>query len=232
VQGEAEGAFPERMFVYNYRIYDRYNRSVVSLAVLTDDRPDWRPDEFGYGGWGFRTQIRYGVAKLLDHAKDSARLESDPNPFAAVVLAHLRTLDTRDDPAGRRGWKLQLVKGLYGRGWNAEDVRQLFRVIDWMMTLPDQLQQQFRQELARFEEEKHVPYVTSIERLAKQEGVQEGLREGLVEGIAVALEARFGAAGKKLMPQIRALDDVAILRSLLKATSKARTTKDILRRLR
>jgi hypothetical protein len=77
-----------------------------------------------------------------------------------------------------------------------------------------------------------VPYVTSIERLAKQEGVQEGLREGLVEGIAVALEARFGAAGKKLMPQIRALDDVAILRSLLKATSKARTTKDILRRLR
>jgi hypothetical protein len=87
VQGEAEGAFPERMFVYNYRIYDRYNRSVVSLAVLTDDRPDWRPDEFGYGGWGFRTQIRYGVAKLLDHAKDSARLESDPNPFAAVVLA-------------------------------------------------------------------------------------------------------------------------------------------------
>jgi hypothetical protein len=116
VQGEAEGAFPERMFVYNYRIFDRYNRTVVSLAVLTDDRPDWRPDAFGYGAWGFGTQIRYGVAKLLDQAADPARLQSDPNPFAAVVLAHLRTLATRGDPTARRGWKLQLVKGLYDRG--------------------------------------------------------------------------------------------------------------------
>src|SRR5262249_5202591 len=40
VQGEPERAFPERMFVYSYRIYDRYRRPVVSLAVLCDDNPN------------------------------------------------------------------------------------------------------------------------------------------------------------------------------------------------
>ena len=29
VQGKKEKAFPERMFVYNYRIYDRYRRPVA-----------------------------------------------------------------------------------------------------------------------------------------------------------------------------------------------------------
>lgn len=31
------------MFVYNYRIFDRYDRPVASLAVLADDDPGWRP---------------------------------------------------------------------------------------------------------------------------------------------------------------------------------------------
>lgn len=43
VQNQAEADFPERMFVYYYRIYDRFRRPVVSLAVLGDENPDWRP---------------------------------------------------------------------------------------------------------------------------------------------------------------------------------------------
>jgi hypothetical protein len=38
VQGEPDDDFPLRMFGYNTRAFDRYNRTVVSLAVLTDDR--------------------------------------------------------------------------------------------------------------------------------------------------------------------------------------------------
>ena len=34
VQGSAQAEFAERMFVYNYRLYDRYRQPVASLAVL------------------------------------------------------------------------------------------------------------------------------------------------------------------------------------------------------
>lgn len=44
VQGEAQHLFAERIFVYHYRLYDRYRQPIVSLVLLADDLPDWRPD--------------------------------------------------------------------------------------------------------------------------------------------------------------------------------------------
>ena len=38
VQGDEDADFAKRMYIYNYRIFDRYDRRVASLAVLTDDR--------------------------------------------------------------------------------------------------------------------------------------------------------------------------------------------------
>ena len=52
IQGKREADFPERMFLYSYRIYDRYRRPPVSLAVLCDDNPTWRPDHFETGALG------------------------------------------------------------------------------------------------------------------------------------------------------------------------------------
>ena len=37
VQGARQAEFAQRMFVYNYRIYDRYKRPVASFAVLADE---------------------------------------------------------------------------------------------------------------------------------------------------------------------------------------------------
>ena len=72
-----------------------------------------------------------------------------------------------------------------------------------------------------------MPYVTSVERLARQEGRQEGLIEGLHEGIAVALDAKFGAAGRKLLRKVRAVRDVGRLRTLSRVLKTAKTVEDI-----
>ncbi len=113
VQTGKEGEFPRRMVVYNHRLFDRYDREVISLAILADDDPDWRPNQFGYSRWGFRTITEFPIVKLLDYASRDPELEADPNPVALVVLAHLKTLETRRSPADRYAWKLRLVKGLY-----------------------------------------------------------------------------------------------------------------------
>ena len=76
------------------------------------------------------------MVKLLDYVARREELEASSNPFATVVLAHLDTLETRDDLVERKDRKFRLIKGLYERGWDVERVRQLFRLIDWMVDLP------------------------------------------------------------------------------------------------
>jgi hypothetical protein len=94
VQSQEDPEFLARMYIYHYRTFDRYNRMVVSLAVLGDDRPGWRPDRFGYSLWGCSVDFLFPIVKLLDYAERTEELERDRNPFAAVVLAHLKAMET------------------------------------------------------------------------------------------------------------------------------------------
>ena len=96
VQNQPDEQFGERMYIYNYRIYDRFRRGVVSLAVLGDEHRRWRPRQFVFRRWGFSLRMQFPIVKLLDYRKDIIELETNPNPFAAVVLAHRKTLETRD----------------------------------------------------------------------------------------------------------------------------------------
>ncbi len=69
IQSQYESTFAERIYVYNYRIYDRYRRKVASFIVLGDDSPTWRPSEFGYELLGTTINISYPVVKLLDRGQ-------------------------------------------------------------------------------------------------------------------------------------------------------------------
>jgi hypothetical protein len=221
VQTARESKFAQRMYVYNYRVFDRYNRPVASLAVLADDEPNWRPSEFRNSLFGCEAGIRFPAVKLLDFAAHETMLEASANPFAQVVLAHLKARQTHGDPAGRYAWKVRLVRNLYERGFSAKDVRDLFRVIDWLMELPPPLVEAFRQDLDQIQQERRMPYVTSIERLA--------LRKGLCEGIEAFLRSRFGEVGLQLMPAIRELYEEETLRAILKALETGASLDDVRR---
>jgi hypothetical protein len=181
-------------FVYNSRISDRYERTAVSLAVLADENDTWRPHSYRDELWGWSLRMTFPVVKLLDYADREAELEADTNPFARVVLAHLKAQQTRRAPDARRLWKFRLVRGLYERGFKAEDVRQLFRLIDWMMELPPALDSLFWEEIQNYQEERTMPFVTTPERY--------GIRKGMLRLIEQALRLKFAEGGVKQMSEL------------------------------
>ncbi|NDJ25954.1 cytosolic protein [Nostoc sp. B(2019)] len=207
VQSQEETDFPRRMFVYNYRIFDRYNRSVASLAVLGDENTKWRPSHFGYELFGCKVDFQFPVIKLLDYKQRQSELEANRNPFATVVMAHLAAVQTSSDRLQRKQQKLALVRRLYEQGLERSDIINLFGFIDWVMTLPAQLEAEFWQEYRDFEASKSMQYVTSVERF--------GIRQGLLEGIELGLKLRFGTEGLSLLPSISTIEDVEQLRAVL-----------------
>ena len=214
IQAQAETNFAERMFTYNYRLRNRYNRPVVSLAVLADERPNWRPTGFNSELWGCQVNFRFPVVKLLDYDQDWASLEEELNPFATVVMAHLKALETKDQQVQRKEWKFNLTRRLYEKGYDRQDILNLFQFIDWVMALPDEFEDEFEQELEqeleRYEREMQMPYVTRIERKAEQ----RGLIEGLVLGIETGLELKFGSEGLQLLPEIAQISNVETLKAI------------------
>ena len=149
------------MCVYNCRIWDRYQKPVISLALLVDDDPRFRPDRYVRQKSGCRLEFTFPVVKLLDY----------------------------------------------------------------VLTLPEELSVRFDSDLEAMEEDLHMPYVTSIERHAlqkgreegRQEGRQEGRLEGMVQGAAdllrQAVEIRFGAMPAAMLATIQQCQDVDALRS-------------------
>ena len=215
VQTRRERGFGRRMFVYNSRIADRYNREVISLAVLADDNANWRPNHYEWELWGCRNRMEFPLVKLLDFAGRESELEADPNPFAVIVLAHLKALETRRDVEDRRAWKFRLVRGLYERGFNAERVRQLLRLIDWLMELPPPAQQNFERDVDAYREGKTMPFVTSWER------------RGMLKLIEDLLRTKFGVEGAELMPAIVLLNDAEKYETVNRAIVTATTVNEV-----
>ena len=174
VQGWPEIDFEMRMFVYNYRIFDAYGLPVISLAVLADDHASWRPDRYARSHWGCELSFRFPIVKLRDYNERRAELASSRNPFAVILLAHLDARATRKKPEQRLRAKRDLVRHLYEGGFSKQDVLEIFWFMDWVMKLPEGLELQFKREMQEFEEESKMRYVTSIERIGRQEGRQEG----------------------------------------------------------
>jgi flagellar biosynthesis/type III secretory pathway protein FliH len=149
-----------------------------------------------------------------------------------VVQAHLLALATRKDADERLRSKFHLVKRLYAEGYSRQQVVDVFRFIDWLMDLPEAHERLFWDELAKYEEGKKMPYVTSVERIGIEKGMQQGLQQGmqqgivqgLLEGIELAVEVKFGGQGLTLMPLIQRIEAPEKLKAVKAAV---RTAKDL-----
>jgi hypothetical protein len=217
-QHQRDDAFARRMFTYYTRLLDRFDRPVVSLAILGDAQPGWRPHGWRSELLGCGVDFRFLVVKLLDYRNRLGALTADRNPFAAVVLAHLEALTTRQDAVGRRRAKFALVRRLYELDYSREEAVRLYRLIDWLLRLPEVLETAFWQDVRAYEEERHMTYISSAERI--------GRREGLLVGLEIALEVKFGPNGRAVAEELRTIDD-ATLAAVAEQVRTAATVEEL-----
>jgi hypothetical protein len=200
VQVQRDDDLARRIFAYNYRIFEHYRRPVASLVVLADDVPGWRPNEFRYALLGTEMGLRFATAKIADYATPAGELLSNENPFALITAAHLQTQQTHGLPEQRYVAKWKLTRLLYYRGWDKRRIIDLFKVINWLMKLPDELDRQLWQDIRKLERRHKMEWISPLEQSFIDKGVKRGLRQGLAKGLEQGLEqgrqegTRIGAA--------------------------------------
>jgi len=213
VQAQADAEFAERMHRYHNRIRDHFGKPVVSLALLVDGDRSFRPDRFRYERFGCREEFQFPMVKLLDY-RSEAQLQADPSVFAFASLAQLRKIQAGANVERRYEFKLELAAQLYQPGQRREDVLKRLRFMDFILKLPRPLAIRYRQEIDRIEEENHMPYMTSMEQLAREEGTLQEARDSIRETI----EIRFGQVPE---PISKWLDKCAALDALRKFRRRA-----------
>ena len=176
----------------------------MSVAILADDDPNWRPTHYTRSAWHNRLYFEFATVKLWDYAHRKSELIQSTNPFAIVIWAHLAALETRRDSLSRLQSKKAITRALFRRGLTKEYIINLFNFIDWMLALPPPMELEYLQTLEQLEEETQVAYITSVERIYTQRG-QRALLQRL-------LQQRFGSLSSDLKQQLEQADDDRLVR--------------------
>ena len=195
VQGQADSNFPLRMFIYYYRIFEKYldqGVEIISLALLTDKDPDYLPDSYSCGGWGFSLNLKYPLVKVIDYQEDEEKkkqLETSTNPMALAVRAQLNSFKTMKGQHQKTfDIKYDLIRQFIVNGYDKNFIKSFYYFIDLIFILPRSYERQLFKKIEQLEEEHNMPGVTSWEKIAKDDGKKIGKELGKELGKQIANE--------------------------------------------
>lgn len=230
VQGYREQAFPKRVYQCNYRIADRFGEEVISIALLTDDDPNFGEQVYEVSRWDFQLYFKFPLVKLLDYREKWEELERDLNPFAFATRAFLKTVETQGHDHARYQWKKRFLLELYHTGMTHAAAQSLFEFVSIVMSLPEAKDEELYDEITSTAEEQNMSLLAIAERKGIEKGVEQGLEQGLERGlqqtIADILEIKFGVAALALISHVEQVASVEVLQKIRVGLKQARSLEE------
>ncbi len=241
-----EVGFEKRVSDYNdiARVYLRHH--VVSVAILGDEDPDWKPEVYHWKKSGCELTFTFPLIKLLGWRGKEQELLGHENPFALFVLAHLLILPTQDDEKARADWKLRLWQRACEYTMEEPDRNCLLRLIDWMLLLPQERNRPLLQRFSDWRKENPMPFVSVFEQEIieqkqkvldqkqqlldqKQQLLEKDqqVRDNCLRGIALGLKLKFKEQGQTLFAEVQKQTDSEWLRRFLDDIDSADSLDDL-----
>ncbi|MFN6272994.1 MAG: hypothetical protein ACK4ZI_09110 [Microcystis sp.] len=148
-------------------------------------------------------------------------------------MAHLKKKATTGKLPQREQWKWKLIRGLYEKEFEREQIIKLFEIIDNMMTLSPELQSSLESKIKQFEEERTMPLMSNMElrgmergkeigkEIGKEMGKEIGKEIGALENarnyVKTVLKTRLGDIPIEIEQAVDKIAVLSILDELLKS---------------
>ncbi len=188
VQGERRENLMERIYIYNYRSFDKRLEAgipVISLLILADDDENYRPDEYKVSFCDFELRMKIPTVKLIDFKlKNELRekLEKSTSPIAVVIRTQLKSMELKKaDDKAKLAAARALMRECYHEGFPRDKVHTMVKFLVWVIRSSKENEKQLKEEIKKIEEEFNMPYVIPWERTAERRGRRKGIEEGKKE---------------------------------------------------
>lgn len=193
IQGRKDPDFSKRMFTYFYRLFDRFQENIYSIAILTDLSKSNNPEPFQYSFYGTELTYRFNTYKFNE--EDIPSLTKSTNPFAIALLAGIYLHQTEKNDHKRYEVKKKMMKEfiLTNPNLNPYHAEALFYFIDYLLYLPHELTKQLTSELSIDieKEAKHMMFSEKIKeaptfaeylKTVEEKGIEKGMEKGIEKG--------------------------------------------------
>ncbi len=212
VQFAKEIEFSERMFKYFYRVYDKYNRKIVSIAIFTGTSQSYQRS-FDYNFYQTKLIYEYRSVKLVDYEEDY--LLNQGNPFALISLAVKYSIKSKTDEELRYNFKRKLIRLMNERGYTEKDIKNLFNFVEIMLELKDKkLNKLIFEEIKTCKKEGFKMIMTQLEKVLREEAMEKGREEGIEKGREEGVEKGKLEVAKRLLDKNFTLEDISEITEL------------------
>ncbi len=188
VQGEPKKNLMERIYIYNYRSFDKRLEAgipVISLLILADDDENYRPDEYKVSFVDFELRMKIPMVKIIDFKLKKElreKLEKSTSPIAVVIRTQLKSMEVKKaDDKTKLAAARELMRECYKEGYSKDVVHTMVKFLVWVIRSSKKYEKQLKEEIKKIEEELNMAYVIPWERTAERRGRRKGKEEGKKE---------------------------------------------------
>lgn len=178
VQYYVDRELGRRIMTYRHRIRGHWGQPAVTIVIFGDGNSRWCPKKHQEGQHGSTDSCTWIPVKLLQVGKEAPDLENEDNLFSLFIAAHLETLRTHKDLPARQQAKVRLLCNLQGRKVDEADGREWYRLIDYLMKLPEDMDREVHAEVLQ----QHTGDVMKYVSFAERQGIEKGIAQGEVIG--------------------------------------------------
>jgi len=179
VQGYHDKLFTRRMFTYFYRILDRFNKEVASIAIFTDNDQNYQPDRYEYNSLDTFNIFRFKTYKIK--GQDIAALEKSDNAFSIVVQTVLIALQKPDArPEDLLNLSVDLARRMFRKGFSKMKINCLLDFLKSYVYLDDKkMFLKFEIELDTLNNKINTMGIRElVTQLIEERGIEIGMEKG------------------------------------------------------
>lgn len=232
-QAYVQKEFAERMYIYFSRLYEKYRRRILPVAVFAYDQPRDEPDTFSLG-FSFLDVLRFRFYKLeLKKLYWRDFIQSD-NPVAAALLSKMGFL-----PEEKVRVRIEFLRMLARMKLDPARMELTAAFFETYLRLSPEEEEEFNRQLGRIDQkevEAIMQLTTSWHEKGRMEGRAEGEAIGLQQGELKAtraaildfLESRFGECPAGVAASLEGLKELEQLKKLRREVFKADSLEEAL----